>query len=218
MRRCASADCAAATAAGAASDSAQGHVATSTAMALGSACDGSTNHQPTTVATVMPSTAHRNQPAIRLALSTMCGRSRPASSTSRCRAASEVDAPMRVTSTTSGWSRLIEPARIGAPLVLSIGVDSPVSQACEQLERPCTTTPSAGTVSPGGTSTRSPIFNCSAWIASVASDDGKATSRSAEIVECRRAASMCSRADASPRASTQRDASTSAMNIVTESK
>jgi hypothetical protein len=193
-------------------------VATRTAIAFGNAWAGSTIHQPSTVAAVMPSTAQRNHPAMRLALSTMCGRSRPASSTSRCSAASEVEAPMRVTSTTSGWSRLIEPARIGAPLTLSTGVDSPVSQACEQLDRPCTTTPSAGTVSPGGTSTRSPIFSCSAWTVSVASDDGKATSRNAEIVDCRRAESMCSRADASPRASTQRDASTSAMNIVTESK
>ena len=136
--------------------------ATSTAIAFGSARAGSTNHQPTTVSSVTASTAQRKPTATRLAKSTSRGRSRPASSTSRCSAASVVASPRRVTSITIGWSRLTDPASSGAPAAFSIGVDSPVSHACEQLERPCTTTPSAGTVSPGGTSTRSPTRSFSA--------------------------------------------------------
>ena len=151
--RSASADCVAASAAGAANESAHGQVATSTATAAGRACDGSTHPQPITVATVTPSTSQRNTTAMRLASSTMRGRSRPASSTRRRSAASDVASPARVTRTTSGCSRLTLPASTGEPSCFSIGVASPVSQACDTDEVPCTISPSAGTVSPTGTST-----------------------------------------------------------------
>jgi hypothetical protein len=76
--------------------------------------------------------------------------------------ASEVASPARVTCSTSGCSRLTLPASTGMPSAFSIGVASPVSQACDTLEAPSATTPSAGTVSPGGTSTLSPTFRSAA--------------------------------------------------------
>ncbi len=70
--------------------------------------------------------------------------------------ASAVSSPVAVTRTRRLPSPLIVPPMTSAPGSLPTGFDSPVSMASFTSERPSSTTPSAGTLAPGRTSTRSP--------------------------------------------------------------
>ena len=72
--------------------------------------------------------------------------------------AARVSAPLRVTRMRSGCSRFTEPAMSSSPCPLAIGRDSPVRSDSSALDCPESTTPSAGTCSPGGTLISSPGF------------------------------------------------------------
>ncbi|MCY1367850.1 hypothetical protein D9M69_548010 [compost metagenome] len=67
--------------------------------------------------------------------------------------------PVRVTSIRSRPSRLIAPPNTDMPTPASIGTDSPVMEAVSRLAWPDNTRPSAGTLSPARTSTRSPALS-----------------------------------------------------------
>jgi hypothetical protein len=69
---------------------------------------------------------------------------------------STVSEPTFSTFTTSGLSRLMVPPITRLAGCLATGWDSPVSRDSSTLERPSTTEPSAGKLSPGPTRTWSP--------------------------------------------------------------
>ncbi len=60
-----------------------------------------------------------------------------------------VASPIRVTVTVSAPSPLTAPATTSSPPAFATGRDSPVKKASFMLEAPSTTSPSAGTCSPG---------------------------------------------------------------------
>jgi hypothetical protein len=80
-----------------------------------------------------------------------------ASATSRMMPESLVFSPVPVTSTRSEPSPLIVAAITSSPSRFFTGLDSPVIIASLTSLSPLRTTPSAGTLSPGRTSTRSPF-------------------------------------------------------------
>jgi len=123
-----------------------------------------------------------------------------------------------VTSTMMAWSRFRLPASTFSPAALSSGSDSPVSQACDTLVLPSRMRPSAAMASPGGTRMRSPGASASAATSSWPAATVRPRRRCARRLPWRAAASICAAVRASARSCHQRTASSSAMNIVTESK
>ena len=156
----ASPPCAAASAAGTASDSAQGQLTTSTASATSKARAGSCtrHHAYTAMATTI--SAPTNHAEMRSAARASGGRCSCARSTSRVSCDSRVSAPVRVTFRRAGRSRQTLPANAIVPVGFSTGTDSPVSSDSSKAGAACSpassTSPSAGTPSPTATRTMSP--------------------------------------------------------------
>ena len=147
---------AAVTAAGVASESAQGQVTTSTASVISKARAGSCVHHHQATAAAAASTAPTNQAAARSASRATAGFSAWARSSRRRMEASTVSSPTRSMRTTRGLSVLRAPPMTRAPGATGRGMRSPVSSDSSTALSPSSTTPSAGTVSPGRTRTRSP--------------------------------------------------------------
>jgi hypothetical protein len=76
-------------------------------------------------------------------------------------------APVRLTVTTRAPSPLTDPPMTSSPAFLDTGTDSPVSIDSSRDELPSTTAPSAGTFSPGFTTTVSPDWSASSATSSM---------------------------------------------------
>ena len=190
--RRASAPVAAASAAGVASDSAHGQETTSTAKVTASARDGSCSHQTTAVSAASARSAPTNQAADRSATRAIRGRSEAARATRRSIAARRVASPAAMTRTTIASSRTMLPASTGSPTALRIGRDSPVRIASSTFAHPSATAPSAGTVAPARTSTKSPAPSSAAATARHSCRAGQSTSCSAVAGRARATASTAS--------------------------
>ena len=157
-RRRPSAPAAAASAAGVASDSAQGQDTTSTATATASARAGSIGRPDDRARRCEPS-SDGDEPCRdrgRRAGDRGVVRRLPGRPGARSRA-SVVAPPAAVTRTTSGLSRLTDPAMTRRRDVRARGRLSPVRTASSTLESARDDTPSAGTGAPGATRMTSPL-------------------------------------------------------------
>ena len=148
---------------GVARPSAQGQAMISTATALSTAYthDGSGPNRPHTrkLLAATASTASTNQNATASASFCSGARERCACATIATICASTLSAPTRVARITSVPVPLsVAPISV-SPTALSTGIGSPVSMDSSTLERPSTTSPSTGTVSPGRTRRRSPAIS-----------------------------------------------------------
>ncbi len=111
---------------------------------------------PAVATTASSRMAGTKTPTSRSATAWMRGRDAWASSTARMIPESTVAAPVRVTARTKDPCRLTVPPMAREPGSFPTGRDSPVTSDSSTSLRPSATTPSAGTRSPGTTSTRSP--------------------------------------------------------------
>ena len=141
---------------GVASDSAHGQVTTSTDTAIHSARDGSICIHSSAAVAASSRMAPTNQPAARCVSSIQRGRSPDARSIRLTMAASAVSLPTRVTRRCNALPLLTDPPISAAPAVFATGRLSPLSSASLRVAPALSSTPSAGSVSPGRTSKRSP--------------------------------------------------------------
>jgi hypothetical protein len=151
------------TAVGVASPSEHGQATMSTATAAltASAAGWPVTSQPARVRTATASTAGTNTPATRSARRCTGALEPWAASTRRATRARAVSAPTRVARTTSRPSRLTVAPATSSPGPTSTGSDSPVSSDRSSEDRPCSTTPSVASFSPGRTTNRSPTATAS---------------------------------------------------------
>ncbi|OIQ86130.1 hypothetical protein GALL_320330 [mine drainage metagenome] len=206
---------AAASAAGTASDSAHGQLTTSTAIIAGAIRAGSIHHHSSAVAAAIASSTSVNQCAATSASRAARGLCSKAPFISSTICAMRVPWPARSARTTSGESTFMLPASTASPGSLATASASPVSSASSAWLLPSSTVPSTGTRLALGTCTTSPAR--SRVIATLchrpsgsrrrtAAGSCSISSSAAWVLRWRRLASI-SRADSS-----------SARNIVTESK
>ena len=144
------------TAAGAASANAHGHATTSTATVAASACDGSTIAHPMAVHIASTSTRATKPAAARSPARASRGFELAARVVSATMPATTVSAPTRVTRMVAGVPATMLPAHNASPRRFWRGVDSPQSSASSTRHCSVSSTPSAGTLPPSATTTRSP--------------------------------------------------------------
>ena len=176
---------------GVASPSAHGQAMTSTATAfrIASSQCPVPRPQPSTVSAAMPSTTGTNT-ALTWSTSRWIGALRAwADSTSRTMRASVLSAPSAVARTTSSPSAFTEPPVTRSPGWRATGRLSPVIMDSSTWLAPSSTTPSAGTRSPGRTTTSSPRTSC---------DTGSSTSRPSRRTRATWGRRACSARIASP--------------------
>src|SRR4030043_310868 len=135
--------------AGVASPSAQGQVTTRIDTTIHRVRDGSTKYHARPTTNVISGSRPTNQAAARSASWPMRGFSLCARSNRRTMDASRVSAPSLSTRPPRGLAWLRLPPTTFACALFDTGSDSPVSIASFTALSPSTTTPSAGSVSPG---------------------------------------------------------------------
>ncbi len=116
--------------------------------------------------TATPITAGTNLPATASASFWIGARLRWAAATISTICASMVSLPTRLASMISDPVPLMVAPVTGSPATFSTGIGSPEIIDSSTDERPSTTTPSTGTLSPGRTRSRSPTLTSSSGISS----------------------------------------------------
>ena len=155
---------------GVARPSAQGHAmirtVTATMSAWASRGSGPTVAQTRNATTATTITAGTNQAATRSAVRWIGARDRWASATICTIRASIVSRPILSARMTNEPVWFTVPPMTPSPAVFVVGIASPVTSDSSSEERPSSTVPSTGTVSPGRTRSRSPIWTRSRVISS----------------------------------------------------